>query len=183
MITAITLSFWDTFVISFYNYGQNIMNWNQDNWDKTVISSFASVKQTTLEQIKQRHTSYSTMTLFTSLAEGYIGHTADRQTVVQTELLSIDYQSHINGWNELRNGMSMVMSLVEGASAHCEDINGGWCHVPTCTGSLILNRQVFLFLTSGLLQLALVAVVFAIWATNLQESHEDDYTVSRLTLR
>lgn len=159
------------------------MNQNQDNWDKTGNSSFSSVKQTTLEQIKQRHTSYSTMALFTSLAEGYIGHTVDRQTVVQTELLSIDYQSHINGWNELRNGMSMVTSLVESASAHCEDINGGWCHVPTCTGSLILNQQVFLFLTSGLLQLALVAVVFAIWATNLRESHEDDYTVSRLTLR
>lgn len=62
------------------------------------------------------------MTLIISSAEGYIGHTEDRQTVVQTELLSIHYQSHINGWNELRNGMSMVMSLVEGASAHCEDI-------------------------------------------------------------
>jgi len=56
--------------------------------------------------------------------------------------------------------MSMTMSLGEGASAHCNDIK--WHNVPTCTGSLILNQQVLLFLTSGLLQLALIAVVFSI---------------------
>lgn len=40
---------------------------------------------------------------------------------------------------------------------------------PTCTGSLVLNQQVLLFLTSGLLQLTLVVVLFAIGATNLQK--------------
>lgn len=65
--------------------------------------------------------------------------------------------------------MSMSMSLAEGASAHRIEFNCKWCRVPTCTGSLILNQQVLLFLTSGLLQLALVAVVVAIRATNLQE--------------
>lgn len=58
--------------------------------------------------------------------------------------------------------MSMIMSLGEGASVHCNAINSEWCNVPTCTWSLILNQQVLLFLTSGLLQLALVAVVFSI---------------------
>lgn len=58
--------------------------------------------------------------------------------------------------------MSMAMRLGEGTSAHCNDINSEWCHVPTCTGSLILNQQVLLFLTSGLLQLTLIAVVLAI---------------------
>lgn len=58
--------------------------------------------------------------------------------------------------------MSMTMSLGEGACLHCNDINCEWCNEPTCTGSLILNQQVLLFLTSGLLQLALVAVGFAI---------------------
>lgn len=61
------------------------------------------------------------------------------------------------------------MSLIEGASTHCIEFNCKWCHIPTCTGSLILNQQVLLFLTSGLLQLALVAVVFAVRATNLQD--------------
>lgn len=70
--------------------------------------------------------------------------------------------------------MSMSMSLVEGASAHRSECNCKRCRVPTCTGSLILNQQVLLFLTSGLLQLALVAVVFAVGATNLQESQKDD---------
>ncbi len=58
--------------------------------------------------------------------------------------------------------MSMTMSLGEGTSAHHNDINSERCNVPTCTGSLILNQQVLLFLTSGLLQLTLVAVVFSI---------------------
>ena len=58
--------------------------------------------------------------------------------------------------------MSMTMSRGEGAFELCNDINCDWCNVQTCTGSLILNQQVLLFLTSGLLQLALVAVVFAI---------------------
>ena len=58
--------------------------------------------------------------------------------------------------------MSMTMSLGKGASVLCNDINSEWCNVPTCTGSLILNQQVLFFLTSGLLQLALVDVVFAI---------------------
>lgn len=66
--------------------------------------------------------------------------------------------------------MSMSMRLVESASAHRSECNCKWCRVPTCTGSLILNQQVLLFLTSGLLQRALVAVVFAVRATNLQES-------------
>lgn len=57
--------------------------------------------------------------------------------------------------------MSMTMSLGEGTSARC-DIISDWCNVPTCTGSLILNQQVLLFLTSGLLQLTLIAVVFSI---------------------
>lgn len=70
--------------------------------------------------------------------------------------------------------MQMSMSLVEGASAHRSECNCKQCRVPTCTGSLILNQQVLLFLTSGLLQLALVAVVFAIRATNLQESQRED---------
>lgn len=70
------------------------------------------------------------------------------------------------------------MSLAEGASAHRIEFNCKWCRVPTCTGSLILNQQVLLFLTSGLLQLALIAVVVAVGATNLQEWQEqgdDDY--------
>lgn len=58
--------------------------------------------------------------------------------------------------------MSMAMRLGEGTSAHCNDISSEWCHVPTCTGSLILNQQVLLFLTSGLLQLTLIAVVLAV---------------------
>lgn len=58
--------------------------------------------------------------------------------------------------------MSMTVSLGEGASAHCSDINSEWSNVPTCTGSLILNQQVLLFLTSGLLQLTLVTVVVSI---------------------
>lgn len=57
---------------------------------------------------------------------------------------------------------------------HRIEFNCKWCRVPTCTGSLILNQQVLLFLTSGLLQLALVAVVFAVGAANLQE-RQDDY--------
>lgn len=64
------------------------------------------------------------------------------------------------------------MSVFEGASARCSK-----CRVPTCAGSLILNQQVLLFVTSGLLQHALVAVVFAVRATNLQESqwgNDDD---------
>lgn len=36
--------------------------------------------------------------------------------------------------------------------------------------SLILNQQVLLFLTSGLLQLALVAVILAVGAANLQKN-------------
>lgn len=44
--------------------------------------------------------------------------------------------------------------------------------VPTCTVSLVLNQQVLLFLTSGLLQLALVAVVLSIGATNLQKESQ-----------
>lgn len=59
----------------------------------------------------------------------------------------------------------MSMSVFEGASARCSE-----CRVPTCARSLILNQQVLLFVTSGLLQHALVAVVFAVSATNLQES-------------
>lgn len=66
------------------------------------------------------------------------------------------------------------MSLVEGASTHRIEFNCKWFRVPTCTGSLILNQQVLLFLTSGLLQLALVAIVFAVGATNLQESQEKE---------
>lgn len=58
--------------------------------------------------------------------------------------------------------MSMTMGLGERACAHCNGIDSEWCDVPTCTGSLILNQQVLLFLTSGLLQLALVAVIFSI---------------------
>ena len=50
----------------------------------------------------------------------------------------------------------------------CNVTSCEWCNAPTCTRSLILNQQVLLILTSGLLQLTLVAVVFAIWATNLQ---------------
>lgn len=49
-------------------------------------------------------------------------------------------------------------------------VSGG---VPTWAGSLILDQQVLLFLTPGLLQLALVAVIFAVGATNLgKESQE-----------
>lgn len=58
--------------------------------------------------------------------------------------------------------MSMTMSLGKGAAKHCNEINCEWCNVPTCTGSLILNQQVLLSLTSGLLQLTLVAVVFSV---------------------
>lgn len=61
------------------------------------------------------------------------------------------------------------MRLDEGALVHCNDIDSEWRNVPTCTGSLILNQQVLSFLTSGLLQLALVAVVFPIGTTNLQK--------------
>lgn len=53
--------------------------------------------------------------------------------------------------------------------ALCDGIICEWCRVQTCTRSLILNRQVLLFLTNGLLQLALVVVVFAIGAANLQK--------------
>lgn len=65
--------------------------------------------------------------------------------------------------------MSATMRLDEGALVHCNDIDSEWRNVPTCTGSLILNQQVLSFLTSGLLQLALVAVVFPIGTTNLQK--------------
>lgn len=58
--------------------------------------------------------------------------------------------------------MSMTVSLGEGASARSDDINSEWSNVPTCTGSLTPNQQVLLFLTSGLLQLTLVAVGFFI---------------------
>ena len=58
--------------------------------------------------------------------------------------------------------MSMTVSLGEGASARCNDFNSEWSNVPTCTGSLVLNQQVLLFLTSGLLQLTLVAIGFSI---------------------
>lgn len=60
--------------------------------------------------------------------------------------------------------------LGEGASVHCNGINCECCDVPTCTVSLILNQQVLLFLTSGLLQLALVAVILAVGAAHLQEN-------------
>lgn len=58
--------------------------------------------------------------------------------------------------------MVMAMSLDKGASAHYNDFNFEWCHVPTCTRSLILNQQVLLFFTSGLLQLTLIAVGISI---------------------
>lgn len=77
----------------------------------------------------------------------------------------------------------MSMSVFEGASARCSE-----CRAPTCAGSLILNQQVLLFVTSGLLQHALVAVVFAVRATNLQESQgenddDDDTNQSACLLR
>lgn len=53
---------------------------------------------------------------------------------------------------------------------HRNGINCECCDVPTCTVSLILNQQVLLFLTSGLLQLALVAVILAVGAAHLQEN-------------
>lgn len=56
----------------------------------------------------------------------------------------------------------MTMSLGEGASEKSNDINSEWRNVPTCTGSLILNQQVLLFLTPGLLQLTLIVVVSSI---------------------
>lgn len=73
--------------------------------------------------------------------------------------------------------MSMTMSLGEGASGHCNGIRAERCDVPTCTGSLILNQQVLLFLTSGLLQLTLVAVVFAVRATNLEKNQGVEFTL------
>lgn len=58
----------------------------------------------------------------------------------------------VNGWNEMRNVMGM-----------------SWCDALwmiqnelTCTRTLGLDLQVLLFLTSGLLQLALIAVVFPV---------------------
>lgn len=78
--------------------------------------------------------------------------------------------------------MSVTMRLDEGALVHCNDINSERCNVPTCTGSLILNQQVLLFLTSGLPQLALVAVVFPIGAANLQKKKAECETASNLSL-
>lgn len=58
--------------------------------------------------------------------------------------------------------MSMTMILGEGASVHCNDIGSERINAPTCTGSLVLNQQVLLSLTPGLLQLTLVVVFFSI---------------------
>lgn len=63
----------------------------------------------------------------------------------------------------------MPMSLDEGACASCNDFNCEWCYVPTCTRSLILNQQVLLFFTFGLLQLTFIAVGFSIRATYLKK--------------
>lgn len=41
----------------------------------------------------------------------------------QNYVPATDYYYPINGWNEWRNGMSMTMSLGEGASGHCNGIN------------------------------------------------------------
>lgn len=62
--------------------------------------------------------------------------------------------------------MSMAMALGDGR------------HAQTWTRSLVLDLQVLLFLTAGLLHLALVAVVFAVGAANLQRKHQSQSTRS-----
>lgn len=57
--------------------------------------------------------------------------------------------------------MSMAMAL-------CDDVG----HAQTWTRSLVLDLQVLLFFTARFLHLALVAVVFAVGATNLRGRHE-----------
>lgn len=65
--------------------------------------------------------------------------------------------------------MSMAMVL-------CDDRRA-----QTWTRSLVLDLQVLLFLTAGLLHLALVAVVFAVGPTNLRGRHESEGEERTLT--
>lgn len=59
--------------------------------------------------------------------------------------------------------MSMAMAL-------CDDRRA-----QTWTRSLVLDLQVLLLLTAGLLHLALVAVVLAVGATNLRGKRKSDH--------
>lgn len=59
--------------------------------------------------------------------------------------------------------MSMAMAL-------CDDVG----HAQTWARSLVLDLQVLLFFTAGFLHLALVAVVFAVRATNLQGKRKSE---------
>lgn len=65
--------------------------------------------------------------------------------------------------------MSMTMAL-------CDDRRA-----QTWTRSLVLDLQVLQFFTAGLLHLALVAVVFAVGATNLRGRHESEDEERTLT--
>lgn len=44
------------------------------------------------------------------------------------------------------------------------------CNAPTCTGAVVLNGDQLSPVTSSLLQLALVAVVFPVGTANLQKT-------------
>lgn len=141
-------------------------------WERfvTLAPEERSVESNFPEQITQIHTSYLTPASFHHFICSWLQWLYWIET---TEVLSGFYSTNyypINGWNEWRNEMSVTMSLDEGAPALCNDINSEWCNIPTCTRSLILNQQALLFLTSGLLQLTLVAVVFSVWTTNLQKN-------------
>lgn len=112
------------------------------------------------------------VTLFTSFARSCTGHTVDRQKCTENyplQTINPPSMDEMSGEMECRCQWVLLRVLLRRSECNCK-----WCRVPTCTGSLILNQQVLLFLTSGLLQLALVAVVFAVRATNLQESQEDN---------
>lgn len=109
------------------------------------------------------------VTLFTSFARGCTAHTVDRWKCTQNyplHTINPPSMDEMSGDMKCRCQWVLLRVLLRTVASE----TAKWCRVPTCTGSLILNQQVLLFLTSGLLQLTLVAVVFAVRATNLQES-------------